>query len=70
LRAVLDLTREKTIGKDISVHARPENDQTSTASPRGGSRAGTGDLRIDQMIEKELPVQPQVTGEPMTGYRH
>ena len=68
LRAVLDLTREKTIGKDISVQLdrktikHPPRVRVVEVVPAQVT------VRIDQMIEKELPVQPQVTGEPMTGY--
>ena len=68
LRAVLDLTHEKTIGKDLQEELGPK---TIKHPPRVRVVDVTPrwiTVRIDQMIEKELPVQPQVTGEPISGY--
>jgi YbbR domain-containing protein len=68
LRAVLDLTHEKAVGKDLPV---PLNRDMVKHPPRVHVVDVTPQwmtVRIDQMIEKDLPVQPQVMGEPMAGY--
>ena len=68
LHAVLDLTHVKTIGKDMSVQLDRQMIKHPLRVRVVGVMPAQVTVRIDQMIEKELPVQPQVTGEPMTGF--
>jgi YbbR domain-containing protein len=68
LRAVLDLTREGTIGSNLTVQLSPKTVKPPPRVRVMGIVPSQVTVRIDQMVEKELPVQPQVTGEPMAGY--
>jgi len=68
LRAVLDLTHEGTIGKDLTVQLSPKMIKNPPRVRVVDVMPAQVTVRIDQMIEKELPVQPQMTGEPITGY--
>ena len=68
LRAVLDLTHEGTIGKDLTVWLSPKLIKHPPRVRVVDVVPPQVTVRIDQMIEKELPVQSQMTGEPMAGY--
>ena len=68
LRAVLDLTHEGTIGKDLTEQISPKMIKHPPRVRVVDVVPAQVTVRIDQMIEKELPVQPQLTGEPMAGY--
>jgi len=68
LHAILDLTHEGTIGKDLTVRISPKTVKPPPRVRVVAVAPSQVTVRIDQMIEKELLVQPQVTGEPMAGY--
>ena len=68
LRAVLDFTHEGTIGKDLTVRLSPKMIKHPPRVRVVDVVPPQVTVRIDQTIEKELPVQPQLMGEPMAGY--
>ena len=68
LRAALDLTHEETIGKDLTVRLSPKMIKHPPRVRVVEVVPLEVTVRIDQMIDKELPVQSQLMGEPMAGY--
>lgn len=68
LAAVLDLTREERVGQDLPLHLSPKIVKHPPHIRVAEVLPATVTVRIDQIIEQEFTVQPQLTGEPMPGY--
>jgi YbbR domain-containing protein len=68
LAAVLDLSHEDRVGQDLPLRLTPKMVKHPPHVRVAEVAPASVTVRIDQIVEQEFTVQPQLTGEPMPGY--